>query len=109
MNNLETAVEKKVVAGATTWGLKSYFAHTPDWAKKLAGIIAVACLGTTITLQQAGVIPDKYAFALSVVTLALTKACDFFGVHCPLDENGKVVPNIVDQPLITTSNGNDTN
>lgn len=91
--------------GIITWGIGSFFAHTPTWAKKI--IIATVSIIVAIYMV---VLTDPNIFGVAFysfwteyslkIGFFISIVCQAIGVKCPLDKSGKPVTQPADRPAI---------
>lgn len=101
-NKVKTKIENKMETGIITWGLKSFYAHTPTWAKHIITAVVSIIVGIygAILINPAMFGPQFYSFWTEYslkIGFIIVVACQATGVKCPLDKNGNPVTQPADR------------
>ena len=84
--------------GIVTWGVKSFYAHTPTWAKHAILIIFGAFASVLIFDQtNPGIIPANIDHYIIIATPVLMLCFKAFGIKFPVNDAGTPVSAPADQ------------
>lgn len=73
-------------SGVVTWGLKSFYARTPLWAKHII-LIIFGAFASVLIFDQAnpGLIPAGAEHYIIIATPVLMLCFKAFGIKCPIN------------------------